>query len=172
MNKKEAWFFGYGSLIFEPIINGRELEKWCEPPIEGYIEKGIDFLHTSISRKNAPTLCFDGTGRITKGKCWRAVGQANINAALKYLNDREGKVTNIEVILYDRRKVTAYCGNTEPDLQGKTTQEIAKQAVESENKSFQNRGGVSYIRNCKSIGINTPMIDNLLQEIDYLMAKK
>ena len=55
MGDDEVWIFGYGSLIFEP----ERLEELCEPPIDGHIEQGIEFLHISKSRGCAPTLCFE-----------------------------------------------------------------------------------------------------------------
>jgi hypothetical protein len=168
MSKNEAWFFGYGSLIFEPEFKGQKLEDWCENAVDGQIEKGIEFLHTSKSRDNAPTLCFDGSQRITKGKCWRAVGQINIDNAKSYLKRREGKITTIEVNLFDRRKVIAYCGNTFADLKVKSPAEIATQAVKSEQKAPQGRGGITYIKRCKKIGLTTPMMAEILAEIDKL----
>jgi hypothetical protein len=166
MCEKEAWFFGYGSLIFDPEYKCQKLKDWCEQPIDGQIERGIEFLHTSKSRGGAPTLCFDGSKRITKGKCWRAVGDENIKRAKDYLIKREGKIKCIEVTLFDGRKVKAYCGYNDPDLKGKSAKEIAKQALESENKACKGRGGVTYIKNCRCFKITTPMINEILQEID------
>ena len=162
----EEWYFGYGSLIYDPVYKGHKLEEWCEPPIDGEIESGMEFLHTSKSRGEAPTLCFDGTKRITKGKCWRAEGKERIDAARKYLENREGKITKIEVKMSDGRIVQAYCGNTSPDLKGKTVEEIAARAIESEKKATAGRGGVIYIRKCKEFGIITPMLEELLRIID------
>jgi cation transport regulator ChaC len=166
MCEKEAWFFGYGSLIFDPEYNNRKLKDWCEQPIDGQIERGIEFLHTSKSRGGAPTLCFDGSNRITKGRCWRAIGDKNIKNAKNYLKAREVKISIIEITLFNGRKVKAYCGDTCPDLKGKSAKEIAKQALESENKASKGRGGVEYIKKCKCFRITTPMMNEILQEID------
>jgi cation transport regulator ChaC len=40
MCEKEAWFFGYGSLIFDPEYKCQKLEDWCEQPIDGYNTPG------------------------------------------------------------------------------------------------------------------------------------
>lgn len=86
---KEMWYFGYGSLIFDPLYKGSKLENWCETSIDGFINFGIEFLHSSKNRGGAPTLCFNGAGK-TKGKCWRAIGEENIKNAECYLRNREG----------------------------------------------------------------------------------
>lgn len=164
MCKTEAWFFGYGSLIFEPEYKGRELTDWCEPPIDGTINKGIEFWHTSKTRGGAPTLCFDGTARLTKGKCWRTVGKRNTEEAKRYLESREGKIKNVEVSLVDGGKVIAYCGDTAPDLKGKSAEELAQLAIESE-RICPDRGGIAYITKCKKIGVVTPLIDEILKHI-------
>ena len=117
-------------------------------------------------------MCFDGSKRITKGKCWRAVGDKNIKNAKNYLKARECKISIIEVTLSDGRKVKAYCGDTCPDLKGKSAKEIAKQALESENKACKGRGGVTYIKKCKCFGIMTPMINEILQEIDNIRGEE
>jgi hypothetical protein len=63
-------------LIFDPVYKSQKLKDWCEPPIDGEIEEGIEFLHSSCTRGGAPTLCFDVTKRKTGGKCWRVVGNS------------------------------------------------------------------------------------------------
>jgi cation transport regulator ChaC len=169
MHEEEEWFFGYGSLIFDPILNGERLEDWCDSPLNGQIKEGIEFLHTSRKRRsNAPTLCFDGTERVINGKCWRAVGRVNIDRAKAYLRKREGTMVYVNVVLSSGRKVKALCGNTLSDLKGKTAKEIAKQAIESEKNANSGMGGVTYIKNCKKFGIKTPMLDEILQEISVL----
>jgi len=166
MSSSEIWIFGYGSLIFEPEYNGQSLAEFCEPAIGGFIEKGIEFWHTSKSRCGAPTLCFDGTLRKTEVKCWRVVG--NLKIAIDYLIKREGKIGKCKVTLPDKKIVEAYCGDTCPDLKGKSPQEIAALAVQSEKKAPPGRGGVTYIRKCKEIGVTTPMMEEILKEIDKL----
>ena len=143
--KKEEWFFGYGSLIFNPVYKGQKLEDWCEPPVDGSIDKGIEFLHPSLTRGGAPTLCFDGTKRKILGKVWRALGEENIKGALLYMRKREGKITEIKVKLANDGTVSAWSGDTSSNLKGKSPKEIAKLAVESEWK-VGSRGGVSYIK--------------------------
>jgi hypothetical protein len=166
MKETEIWIFGYGSLIFDPEYKGKKLSDYCDPPIDGTVEEGVEFLHTSKSRGRAPTLCFDGTKRLTRGKCWRAVGESNIKSARGYLRRREGEIkSDIKVILSDGRTVPAYCGNTFPDLKGKSPVEIAKQAVKSEQAAPQGRGGITYIKRCEEIGLTTPMMAEILAEI-------
>lgn len=169
MSRDEVWIFGYGSLIFDPEYNGQKLEDFCEPPIDGVIEEGIEFWHTSKSRGGAPTLCFDGTKRRTKGKCWKAVGVLKTKAAIDYLRKREGKIRDdLKVTLADGRTVEAYCGDTFPDLKGRAVQEIAAIAVQSEKEASSGRGGVTYIEKCKEIGITTPMTEVIINEIEKL----
>lgn len=162
----EIWIFGYGSLIFEPEYKGKSLANFCEPPIDGVIKKGIEFWHTSKTRGGAPTLCFDGTKRVTKGKCWRVVKEPK--SAIAYLIKREGKIRRCKVSLENNRIVEAYCGDTYPDLKGKLPQEIAELAAKSEKKAQKDRGGITYIKNCKRVGVITPLMEEILNEIDKL----
>lgn len=169
MKETEVWIFGYGSLIFDPEYQGKKLSDYCDPPINGTIEEGVEFLHTSKSRGRAPTLSFDGTKRTTRGKCWRVIGESNIKSAIEYLRRREGKIrSSIKVILSDGRIINAYCGDTSPDLKGRSPAEIAKQAIKSEREAPQGRGGITYIKRCEKIGLTTPMMVEILAEIDKL----
>ncbi len=97
------------------------------------------------------------------------VGKNNIEKAKKYLIDREYNIKkDLKVTLSNKKSVTAWCGNTSPDLKGKIAHEIAVLALESEKRACPGRGGVSYIKKSKEIGVSTPMMNDILKEISKI----
>lgn len=107
----QAWFIGYGSLIFEPCHKGKRLDDWSQSAVDGRINEGVEFLHPSSARSGAPTLTFDGTARWVPVKCWPVVGPDNIREAKKFMKDREGSLRRIDVVLNDGRRITGLCGS-------------------------------------------------------------
>ena len=71
--------------MFAPVHSGKKLDDWCESGVDREIKEGMEFLHPGSTRGGAPTLCFDGSKRKTKGNCWRARGRFNIEAAKTYM---------------------------------------------------------------------------------------
>lgn len=159
-SRNVVWFFGYGSLMWEP---GR-LSEIAGKPVRGKMKEGIAFRKTAKSRGGAPTLCVVEEGGPSIGFGY-PVNKNNWERALKDLCRREGSdPALLEVELDETGKVKAWVFTQEPDIPDDPV-EIARRAIDSERK-VGSRGGVTYIRNAYKFRIRNGCIKEILAEID------